>query len=186
LAIHERLVRDNPSVHAYQSALGGTLNNLAEIEMRLGRWHEARQHLERAIARQPAALAGMPRHPTYPRALRGHLLNLAKVNQALDQPAEALRLLEELLTLPRGNATDLYTVACALALSVPLTRGEQGQQALAAEAVQTLNAAIAAGWNDAGKTSRDPDLAPLRDRDDFRRLLAKLFDDGFPRYPFAP
>ncbi len=71
-----------------------------------------------------------------------------------------------------------------MASSIPITRGEQ-RQTLAANAVQTLKRAIAAGWNDAGKTSSDPDLAPLRDRDDFRRLLAELFDHGFPADPFA-
>jgi hypothetical protein len=37
-----------------------------------------------------------------------------------------------------------------------------------------------------GVLHRDPGLAPLRDRDDFRRLLAELFDRGFPADPFAP
>ena len=32
----------------------------------------------------------------------------------------------------------------------------------------------------------DPDLLPLRDRADFRRLVADLFDRGFPAVPFAP
>jgi hypothetical protein len=63
-------------------------------------------------------------------------------------------------------------------------RGEQ-RQALAADAVQRLKEAMAAGWNDAGKTNSDPDLAPLRDREDFSRLLADLFDRGFPADPFA-
>jgi hypothetical protein len=35
------------------------------------------------------------------------------------------------------------------------------------------------------KTGRDPDLAPLRERQDFTRLLADLFDRGFPADPFA-
>ena len=33
--------------------------------------------------------------------------------------------------------------------------------------------------------TRDSDLDALRDRADFRRLLAELFDRGFPRDPFA-
>ena len=62
---------------------------------------------------------------------------------------------------------------------------EDQRPALEAEAVQLLKQAIAAGWSNAQQTSRDPDLAPLRDRDDFRRLLAELFDKGFPADPFA-
>jgi tetratricopeptide (TPR) repeat protein len=184
LEIRERLARAHPEVHAYRSVLGASLEAIAETEMARGRWREARALLERAIAAQRAALAAMPGCPDYQVPLRSHLLNLARVHQALGEPAETIRLTRELMGLPRGNADDLYTVACALALNVPLSRGE-AQPATAAEAVQALRAAIAAGWTDARKISRAPDLAPLRDRADFRRLLAELFDRGFPADPFA-
>ena len=49
-----------------------------------------------------------------------------------------------------------------------------------------LRAAVAAGWSNASPVAHDPDLAPLRDRDDFRRLLAELFDRTMPADPFAP
>jgi hypothetical protein len=52
-------------------------------------------------------------------------------------------------------------------------------------AVDVLRGAIAAGWRDAAHANRDPDLIPLRGRDDFRRLLAELLDAGFPADPFA-
>jgi hypothetical protein len=48
-----------------------------------------------------------------------------------------------------------------------------------------LRAAVAAGWSNVVHTARDPDLAPLHERPDFRALLAKLFDNGFPADPFA-
>jgi hypothetical protein len=127
----------------------------------------------------------MPQHPFYQQAFKLHLMILAKVHRALNHPVEALRATRELAALPRENSTDFYNVACDLALTVPLVRGKQ-QEALAAEAVQTLKEAMAAGWNDAGKTSSDPDLIALRDRDDFRRLMAELFDRTFPADPFAP
>ena len=184
LEIWERLARDHPSVHKYQSSLGVTLHDIAEIEIRQRNWREAREHLERATKHQRAALAVMPRHPFYQKAFGAHLLAVTKVYHALNQPAEAIRTTQELVALAKNNPSDLYDVACVLALSVPLARGEQ-QPALAVKAVQILKQAIAAGWNDAGKTSRDPDLASLGDRDDFRRLLAELFDRGFPADPFA-
>ena len=185
LKIRERLARDNPSDHSFQSYLGATLHNIAEIEMRQQHFREAREHLERAIEHQRTALAVLPGHPYYQQAVRAHLLNLTKVYHALNQPAQAIRTTQELVALAKESPSELYNVAGALALSIPLVQGEQ-QQALAAEAVQILKRAITAGWNDAGRTSRDPDLAPLRDRDDFRRLLAELLDRGFPADPFAP
>jgi hypothetical protein len=76
-------------------------------------------------------------------------------------------------------------MACELALCVLVARDEARQNALAAEAIEALRTAIAAGWTDAAKTGRGSDLARLRDRDDFRRLVAKLFDRVFPSHPFA-
>jgi tetratricopeptide (TPR) repeat protein len=185
LKIRGQLARDNTSIHAYQSDLAVTLHNIAEIEMSLGRWEEARQHLEQAIERHRTALAAMPRQPFYLKVFTLHLLNLVKVHQALKQPAEAIRAGRELAKLARGNPIDLYNAARALAQTVPLTRDDR-QNGLATEAMQALEQAVVTGWNDAGTTSRDPDLAPLHRRDDFRRLVAKLFDRGFPADPFAP
>ncbi len=62
--------------------------------------------------------------------------------------------------------------------------GEEGQ-ALVAEAVNTRRRAIAAGWTNARHTNRNLAFTPLRTRDDFRRLLAEVFDRGSPEDPFA-
>jgi tetratricopeptide (TPR) repeat protein len=184
LAIWERLTHDNPADHSDRSALGITLQDMAEIEMGQRRWQNARELLERASQSQRAALAAMPGDPAIKRALCALLLDQTKVCQAQQQPDEAVRLVREALSLPRLGASDFYNAACALASSVPITHGEKKQD-VAALAVVTLERAIAAGWNNAAKTSRDPNLAPLRDREDFRRLLSKLFDRGFPADPFA-
>jgi serine/threonine protein kinase/Tfp pilus assembly protein PilF len=184
LAIRERLARDNPSIHTYQGSLGIALANVAEAEMAQGRWDEARTYLDRAIERQRAALTAMPDNSWYQSDLKVHLLDLTRVYWAMNQPAEAHRVMRELIALTRGNPSDLYKVACALAVSVPTASADQ-RPTLGALAVFMLKEAVAAGWNDAGKTSRERDLAPLRDRDDFRRLLAELFDGGFPADPFA-
>jgi serine/threonine-protein kinase len=183
--IFERLARENPSVPTYQNDVGDTLNYVAEIEIRQGKWHEARKRLDAAIERQRAALSLSPLQSPYQRALRLDLFNLAKVYQALNQPTDALRVIRELAKLSRDDPTHLYGVACAQALCVPLVHREQ-QRALADEAVQTLKQAILAGWSDAGWASRDPDLAPLHARTDFRRLIVDLFDRTFPAEPFAP
>ena len=51
-----------------------------------------------------------------------------------------------------------------------------------------LAKAVAAGYHtpqNLAHMTRDPDLDALRGRADFRRLLAELFDRGFPADPFA-
>ena len=126
----------------------------------------------------------MPRHPFYQHDLQLTLFDQVKVLQAMNQPAEAVHMTREAAALARGNATDMYNIACLLSLSIPLTRSHE-QPALAAEAMQTLRAAVALGWRDARHTARDPDLIPLRALDEYRRVLAELFDRGFPANPFA-
>ena len=181
----ERLVLDRPSVIRHHSHLGAVLHNIAEIEIGKGRWDKAREGLTRAIKYQRAALAAAPGLPLYRQFLLAHLLSLAKVYQALKQPAEVVPLARECATLARGNPSELYDVACTFALAVPLTHGEE-KQTLKAEAIQTLKEARAAGWSDGLHTSRDPSLTSIRDRNDFRRLLSEMFDSGFPANPFGP
>jgi len=160
-------------------------NNIAEIEMSRGQWKLASERLERAVTRQQTALAALPGHPLYPLYLRGHLLNQSKAQRALGLPQQSLRSTRELAILARGNPSELYNAACALALRIPQI-GANARQALAVEAVGTLRDAIGAGWKDTARALCDPDLASLRDRDDFRRALAPLIYQNILPHPFAP
>ena len=71
------------------------------------------------------------------------------------------------------------------AMCVPIARDSAVRTHCAGEAMVALRSAVAAGWSDAAHAARDPDLAPLHDRPEFRTLLAELFDHGFPVDPFA-
>jgi serine/threonine-protein kinase len=185
LEIQEHLVEENPEVPDYQSDLASLLNAVAEIDLGQGRCQEARERLVRAIRFQRAALAAMPRHPYYQEALRSDLINLAQVHRALNQPADAVGAAREVAVLAVGKANALYDAACALALCVPLLRGAQ-RQALVAEALGKLHEAIVAGWSDAARISREPDLVPLHDASEFQQLVRDLLDRTFPPDPFAP
>ncbi len=185
LELRERLARDDRSDSQRQSQLAETLNEMALCEMRPGHWTEAREFLTRAVELERKVLSSAPDDPAIRQILRRHLTNLAKVHRELAQPEEAIRTARELAELSPGNPAALYQAACELSLTVPLLKGAS-QQALATQAVETLRQAVAAGWRDAGRTSRDPAFFPLHDRDDFRRLLDNLFDQGFPDDAFAP
>ena len=126
----------------------------------------------------------MPNNPRFLNSLRRALGKQIRVYSALDQAPEAIRAAHESASISRGKPQELYAVACVLSLSVRLAR-EGTRRILADDAVRTLRQAIAAGWDDAALSYRDPDLDPLRSRDDFRRLLAELLDRGFPADPFV-
>jgi hypothetical protein len=94
--------------------------------------------------------------------------------------------------LDRNDTGSLYNAACYRAVTAGVLRADSrtpdaGQQADAEAdiAMSWLARAVTAGYDDLANLTRDPDLDALRNRADFRRLLARLFDRGFPKDPFA-
>lgn len=75
---------------------------------------------------------------------------------------KAATILEELLDLSPRNASGAYNLACALAMS----RREK-------EAMRWLERALELGFEDLELMKRDPDLEPLRDREDYLFLLER-------------
>jgi hypothetical protein len=81
---------------------------------------------------------------------------------------------------PPGNA---YSAACALALCIPAvtldTRASQDKRLelarfYADQAMAFLRDAVAKGFKDLERMKKDPDLNPLRGREDFQTLLHGL------------
>jgi len=77
--------------------------------------------------------------------------------------SEATNILQTLIANHQANPELLYDLACVLAL--------QGQPE---EAMVALREAYRAGWWNALLTGRDPDLKSLREREDFKALLAEM------------
>jgi serine/threonine-protein kinase len=184
LEIRERLASDERSAPDHASNLGETLNNLGWVEMARKQWNEARHYLERAVEHQRRALAKAPIHPEYRQFLKNHLGNLTLVYWNLRRPSDTARAARDLVKLGTLGPTVLYNLACRLALCVQFSDGDQ-KRLMEDEALGYLKQAVNAGWNNAAHTSRDADLMVLHERDDFRRLLAEMFDRTFPADPFA-
>ena len=126
----------------------------------------------------------MPRqNPRRPDS-RTRSVMLAMACVRLREPAEAAAAAHEAVALGEGDAGTAYNTACLLSLCVPLVPDRPEAARYADEAMATLTKAVAAGWDDAAQTAADPDLTPLHGRDDFRRLVAGLFDRAFPADPF--
>jgi hypothetical protein len=65
----------------------------------------------------------------------------------------------------------MYNIACDHAVMIPKSanRGKEAESAM-----ECLKRAVAAGFNNVAQMKRDTDLDALRDREDFKQLLAKL------------
>ncbi len=81
---------------------------------------------------------------------------MGRFYQLSDQPARALPLLEK-----------------AVVLFARLTR-TTGRPSYADQAMEALRLAVEQGYEDLARLKKDPDLDPLRERADFKRLLAEL------------
>jgi tetratricopeptide (TPR) repeat protein len=182
LALQEKLTAEVPSPQ-YESALGATLKNLAMMLMDRGELAEAERLLRQAIAHQKAALRPFPRHPHYRQLLCSSYGHLARTLLEKGEHAEAARLAEELVQVSPGTPADSFNAACYLAKCValaeedPMMAAEKRKelaQSYADRAVKLLRAAFEIGWTDAELVSQIPWLDPLRQRADFKRLLADL------------
>jgi serine/threonine-protein kinase len=183
LGLHRRLLHDCPAVTDFHHSFALTLTNLAQLLDGRKNYAEARRLLEEALPHHQTALRADPRNPKYRARARDHSLVLAEVLAHLGQQAEAVAEADQPSQAGTDSATNRYDVACVLSICAPLAekdpklpesqRRELAHQ-YADRAVALLRQAVAKGWKDAAHMKRDPDLDPLRDRADFRQLLAAL------------
>jgi tetratricopeptide (TPR) repeat protein len=96
------------------------------------------------------------------------------------QVAEAVAEIEELTKQsqdgtpdsPKWNANQWYDFACVCA--VASGKLVDKKQEYADRAMRSLHQAVKAGYKNAAHMAKDADLDPLRDRDDFKKMLADL------------
>jgi serine/threonine protein kinase/tetratricopeptide (TPR) repeat protein len=105
--------------------------------------------------------------------------NLAVCYTRLSRHADALKLHEETLALRKAKlGTDhpdtgatMYNIGCVHALLMPKSRDGAKEADLAMDWVKQ---GVAAGFKDVEQFKTDTDLDALRDREDFKKLLADL------------
>jgi tetratricopeptide (TPR) repeat protein len=95
------------------------------------------------------------------------------------QVAEAVAEVAELTRSPSEIPPEWYNLACFYALASDKVADKKVE--FADRAMQLLQRAVKVGFNDAELMKRDSDLVSLRDRDDFRKLLADLEKRAQPK-----
>jgi tetratricopeptide (TPR) repeat protein len=183
LAIQEPLVKDNPDKPHLANTLGLLFFRLGRVRLSQARPDAAAQAFRQAIRHHRAASVKVPQFQEFRRHLSDDLHELAKAQLALSRPAEAVAAMRECRDLWPDNSAELYRVACGIARCIPhvgpgkaaeLTPAGQAElQRSADEALAVLRQAVDAGYDDAARMGEDPDLAPLRQRPEFGKILAE-------------
>jgi tetratricopeptide (TPR) repeat protein len=183
LALRRQLAAAGPKQPDLRNDLAGTCVNLALVCLRKRDFRGAKAYLAEAAPHHEAALKTNPRNPDYRQFYRNNLRVLIRADAGLGDPAGALQAGRTLRDLSWDPPAHAYDAARMLALCIPIVRSddqtledERDQQAAfyGDEAVKMLRDAVAKGWKNAAHVQKDAALAPLRERDDFKTLLAEL------------
>jgi tetratricopeptide (TPR) repeat protein/tRNA A-37 threonylcarbamoyl transferase component Bud32 len=183
LGFQERLAAAFPKVADFQNELAGTLTKVAILCRQRRAFAAAVQLLEQARPHHKAALGASSGNAAYRQSYHNNVQLLAANSLALADHARLASAADELAHFAYDPVPDTYNAACYLSRCVALAGknaqlAEHGRRELAHgyadRAVALLRQAVARGYKDAAHMRDDPDLQPLRGREDFKKLAAEV------------
>jgi serine/threonine protein kinase/tetratricopeptide (TPR) repeat protein len=183
LAVQKQLAADFPRVPDYQNNLAGTLVNIAVLRRQRQDFAGAVALLEEARPHHRAALEARPDSSHYRQFYRNNRWNLAHSYLGLADHARLATTANELARVGYLPANDRYDAACLLCRCMSLAEKDarldkdkrtELAKGHADRALTLLRQAVALGYKDAAHLKKDPDLMPLRAREEYQKLLAEL------------
>jgi serine/threonine protein kinase/tetratricopeptide (TPR) repeat protein len=183
LTLWRQLAIDSPKVPDFANGLGSTLTSLAELHNKRGEFAAAVDLLAEARAPLQAALDVRPQDREYRDSHHDYLLALGKCRLGLADHVQAATTAEELVRFAFEPAEDNYEAAslfggCAVLATKDAKLAEAKRKELAQDygdrALALLRQAVERGYKDAERINKDSHLEPLRERDEFRKLLAQI------------
>jgi hypothetical protein len=181
LRIVESLAREHPDVLVYDHDLGRCYLDLAISADLAGRSDTVRLRLDKAIEILEHVVGKGHR------SARAELFNARLLRAGvLAGRGDHLRATDEANALARQEGIDpvnLYNVACVFARSCAAAKKDTKLSAAdrdsvkaqyADRAMQFLHQAVAKGYQNAPELKSDPDLAPLRSREEFQKLVQEV------------
>jgi eukaryotic-like serine/threonine-protein kinase len=183
LAARKRLASDYPQVLKYALDVALSHGNLAEVlTKKQTRLAEAEEHYQLGVDGLRDLLRKEPRHAIARRILAAMRIDYATAKALHGSHAAAVAEAES-LAVELNDPGQLYNLACVEALSSRLVLRDFGLPPFVPEtlsvdygarAVVILRRAAAAGYKDVAQMKKDTDLDALRDREDFKKLVADL------------
>ncbi len=171
----------------FRNELAATLGDLGRLLRDDKDLLGARRVLEEALAHHQAALRALPENPVFRSAYRRNRALLADTLLRMTEHAGAATAAAELLEASGATPGDAFAAGKALARCAAQVRGDsrlsEGQRheqaaGYAERAVAALRQAFASGFKETAQLKADPDLEPLRGRDDFLKLRGELEAHG--------
>jgi serine/threonine protein kinase/tetratricopeptide (TPR) repeat protein len=137
--------------------------NRAQALDKLGRYAEALQHFDQALALADARMRA------------GIRLQRATALVHSGDTARATAEADALAAEQDAQADTLYDTACIYARCASAARGDAKRaDPFATRAVELLRRAVKKGYKDAARLKNDPDLDALRAREDFKKVLQEV------------
>jgi tetratricopeptide (TPR) repeat protein len=138
--------------------------------MNLGEHADALPVFRQAVARQRVALTLAPTSRPLRKELSRSYFHLGEVQRELGRPADAAATCRERQRLWPDDPDEVYDAACELARCAQVA----GEGRYADEAMKVLRRAAALGLKRAGEVRANPDFALLRDRAEFKQVVAEV------------
>jgi tetratricopeptide (TPR) repeat protein len=104
----------------------------------------------------------------------GAVLSLALAYVKGGLVSEAIAEAEAVAAAGPNSVEHLYDAACVVSLASASAKDAKVKEGHAKRALEILNLAVKTGWKDAAHMKKDTDLDPLRDREDFKKLMESL------------
>jgi serine/threonine protein kinase len=183
LGLRRQLAADFPDQPDRRNELADTYLNLALLYKQRGDWAAAKRLLLEGGPHHRAALTANPRHPGYRQSYNTHLGALTATHAGLLEREDAIRTAETCRDVGRDAAADAYDAARFLSLCVSIvakhdkldaTQREEEARLYSDAAMKLLREAVGRGYKNVAHLASDADFAPLRQREDFRKLMAEL------------
>jgi hypothetical protein len=139
--------------------------------------------LEKAIEHQRRAFEGAPHIMQFRRFLSNNYQNLALFQRKQGRPAESAAAIKERQKPWPDCPRELYLVSREFAANIPLvgvnkdklTEAEEAERRRYGDwAMEALRQAAAKGFHNVSDLKKYPQMAPLRDREDFQKLVREL------------
>jgi serine/threonine protein kinase len=192
LSLYRQLTAQFPNQPDLRNQLAGTCLNLAVLHQHQQNWSSARRLLLEGRPHHLAALKANPRNPTYHRFYRNHLNVLTWIHAGLLEPEDAVRTAETRRDLGWNAPADAYDAARFLSQCVRIVAKhdqlddrhcKEAAQFYGDAAMKLLREAVSKGFKEVAHMKKDTDLDPLRQREDFKKLVAELESKKLEKQP---